>query len=73
MKVKVEGRSDLVRDMKSGAVLNVDNRALEAYKKARIKTRQVDQVIEDNEKMKRQIESIENKLDYMLQLLNNNK
>lgn len=73
MKVKVEGRSDLVRDMKSGAVLNVDNRALDAYRKARVKTRQVDQVIEDNEKMKRQIESIENKLDYMLQLLNNNK
>lgn len=59
--------------MKSGAVLNVDNAALDAYKKARLKTRQVDQVIEDNEKMKRQIESIENKLDYMLQLLNNNK
>lgn len=73
MKVKVEGRSDLVRDMKSGAVLNVDNRALDAYRKARVKTRQVDQVIEDNEKMKKQIESIENKLDYMLQLLNNNK
>lgn len=73
MKVKVEGRSDLVRDMKSGAVLNVDNRALDAYKKARVKTRQVDQVIKDNEKMKRQIESIENKLDCMLQLLNNNK
>ena len=73
MKVKVEGRSDLVRDMKSGAVLNVDNRALDAYRKARVKTRQVDQVIKDNEKMKKQIESIENKLDYMLQLLNNNK
>lgn len=73
MKVKVEGRSDLVRDIKSGAVLNVDNRALDAYRKARVKTRQVDQVIEDNERMKRQIESIENKLDCMLQLLNNNK
>ena len=73
MKVQVEGRPDLVRDMKSGAVLNVDNRGLEAYKKTRDKSKLVDRVIDENEKMKRQIESIENKLDYMLQLLNNNK
>lgn len=73
MKVQVEGRPDLVRDMKTGAVLNVDNRGLEAYKKARDKSKLVDRVINENEKMKRQIESIENKLDYMLQLLNNNK
>jgi hypothetical protein len=73
MKVQVEGRPDLVRDMKSGAVLNVDNRGLEAYKKTRDKSQLVDRVIDENEKMKRQIESIENKLDYMLQLLNNNK
>lgn len=73
MKVQVEGRPDLVRDMKTGAVLNVDNRGLEAYKKTRDKSKLVDRVIDENEKMKRQIESIENKLDYMLQLLNNNK
>lgn len=73
MKVKVDGRSDLVRDTGSGAVLNVDNRALDAYKRNRLKTQQVDKVIKDNEKMKEQIESIENKLDFMLRLLNNNK
>jgi len=73
MKILVKDRPGLVKDINSGAILNVDNRSLEAYKKRKQHAAQIESVVKDNERIKHQMKSIEDKLDKLLQLVNTNK
>lgn len=73
MKIQVKDRAGLVKDTVSGAILNVDNRSLEAYKKRKQHTARIENVVEDNERIKQQMKTIEDKLDILLQLINTNK
>lgn len=59
IRTDVEG---LVKDPSSGAVLNVDNSKLEAYKKQK-------QVFEDRNRDKERINKIENDLNEIKQML----
>ena len=62
MKVKVKEHSDLVRDMKTNAILNINNDALEAYKKRKNHLGKVN-VLEER------VDVLENKIDEILTLL----
>lgn len=62
MKVKVQEHSDLVRDMASNAILNINNDALNAYKKRKSHLSKVN-VLEDK------VILLENKMDEILTLL----
>lgn len=62
MKVKVQEHSDLVRDMTSNAILNINNDALNAYKKRKNHLSKVN-VLEDK------VILLENKMDEILTLL----
>lgn len=62
MLVKVKDHQDLVRDMKSNAILNVDNGALQAYKKRKAHLNKVDNLEE-------KVLNLESKVDQILDLL----
>jgi hypothetical protein len=62
MLVKVKEHNDLVRDMSTNAILNVNNDALEAYKKRKSHLGKVN-VLEER------VGHLENKIDEILTLL----
>jgi hypothetical protein len=70
MKIKVENEPDLVRDTKSNAVLNTDNRALQAYKKQKKLLNSVGDTSERMDNMEQRLINIEN---ILLELVRNNK
>ena len=71
--VKVQARSDLVRDQRSNAVLSVDDTGLAAYKRAKKKMNAIDTLQEESEVLKDKVQSIEDKLDKLLLMLQSNK
>jgi len=71
--VKVQARSDLVRDQRSNAVLSVDDTGLAAYKRAKKKMNTIDTLQEESEVLKDKVQSIEDKLDKLLLMLQSNK
>lgn len=62
MKLQVQEHAHLVRDTESNAILNVDNRALHAYKKRKQHMGKIDQ-------LEQQVLGMESKMDQILALL----
>lgn len=62
MKLQVQEHPHLVRDTESNAILNVDNRALTAYKKRKQHMSKIEQI-------EHQVLGLENKMDQILTLL----
>lgn len=60
--LKIEDAPDLVKDTKSGAILNTNVRALEAYRKQREKSSKV-------ETLETRVQSLENTLQELKSLL----
>ena len=55
--IPVEGHSSLGRDAESNAILNTDNSAYEAYKKAREEAKKKDRTLED---LKSEVDELKN-------------
>jgi hypothetical protein len=67
MLLKVQDRSDLARDTRSQALLNIDNEGLTAYRTRREKNRTMDSVIEEVSNMKQDINEIKQLLSRFLE------
>jgi len=61
-KVKVKDEPGLVRDQKTGAILNIDNRALIAYKNQKKKNQEIDDLKIKVDSMEKSIINIERML-----------
>ena len=64
---KVTGKDNLVRDEESGAILNVDNKGLNAYRAAR--DNRIKQ-LEKEERMENEIDNIKSHVSEIKNLLN---
>ena len=64
---KVTGKDNLVRDEESGAILNVDNKGLNAYRAAR--NNRIKQ-LEKEERMENEIDNIKSDVSEIKNLLN---
>jgi len=58
--------------IKEGVLLNTDNEALQSYKKIKNRFNKMKQLVEDNEKIKKDILDINVKLDTILELISRN-
>lgn len=67
MLLKVQDRSDLARDTRSQAVLNIDNEGLNAYRARREKNRVMDSVVEEVNTMRQDINEIKQLLSRFLE------
>lgn len=68
---RIKDRKDLIKSAASKAVLNVDNTALDKYREERNKLSRLAQVVEDTERMNREITEIKRDLGEILELLRN--
>ncbi len=68
--VKVKDNQDLVRDIKSSALLNTDTLALKAYKQKKIKELQLENIFKEHEELKKDINDIK---DLLKELLGRNR
>lgn len=68
MYLKVEESNDLVRDSETGAVLNVNNKALQAYKNQKKQFQKINQVESRLDKIENLLLSLQDKLDRIGQL-----
>lgn len=70
MEIKVEGHPDLVRDTKSGAIINNNtteyNQYMESYKKRRIQRAKVDNMQEELSSLKEEIGEIKDLLRQLI-------
>ena len=55
---KVIDNPNLLRDLKSKAILNIDNTSLNKYKEEREKQQKLNKIISENEQMKNDIDEI---------------
>lgn len=60
--IKVKDAEDLVKDIKSSAVLNIDNDALKAYKARKRKENNVELMLQEHEKLKEDVKEIKSLL-----------
>lgn len=70
---KIQQNDMLLRDMHSNAIINTDNRALEAYKASKRKMQSIDEIKVENEQLKTKLARLESKLDYLVDVLERNK
>ena len=63
MYLKVEDSNDLVRDSETGAVVNVNNKALQAYKNQKKQFQKINQVESRLDKIENLLLSLQDKLD----------
>lgn len=70
---KIKDHSNLIRDMENNAILNTDNRALEAYRASKRKMQSIDEIKVENEQLKTKLARLESKLDYLVDVLERNK
>lgn len=70
---KIQDHSNLIRDMENNAILNTDNRALEAYRASKRKMQSIDEIKVENEQLKTKLARLESKLDYLVDVLERNK
>lgn len=68
--IKVKDNQDLVRDIKSSALLNTDTLALKAYKQKKIKELQLENIFKEHEELKKDINDIK---DLLKELLGRNR
>lgn len=66
---KVENAPELIRDMKNQALLNKDNNALQSYKKAKMRSNEMGNTINDINTMKEEINDIKSMMQQILQKL----
>ena len=66
---RIKDRPGLVRDMSTNAVLSVDNQALAAYKKSKMKMKMIDELQEQSVTVQEKMKTIEDKLDRLLAIL----
>lgn len=66
---KIKDRKDLIKSAASKAVLNVDNKALDKYREERDKLTKLAQVVEDTERLSREVTEIKRDLGEILELL----
>ena len=64
---KVTGKDTLVRDERNGAILNIDNNGLNAYRAARDNRRKQ---LEKEERMENEIDNIKSDVSQIKDLLN---
>ena len=64
--LKVRDNSDLVRDKKSSAILNVNQKELDKYKQARNEMLKLKKIADDYEKVKSDINDIKELLNILL-------
>ena len=64
--VPVETDSNLVRDVRSNAILNVNVTAFDAYKKSRERTREMDRVVSEHDDLKAELSEIKGLLQRLL-------
>ena len=65
--VPVENNKDLVRDMETNAILNINQTAFEAYKKQRDRARDIDRVVSEHENIKNELSDIKSLLQKLLE------
>ena len=70
---KIQQNDNLLRDMHSNAIINTDNRALQAYKNSKRKMQSIDEIKNENEAIKEKLIRLESKLDMLVDLLDCNK
>lgn len=69
MKLQVQEHAHLIRDTESNAILNVDNRALHAYKKRKQHMNKIQDLESSNDELRQQVKGLEDKMDQILTLL----
>lgn len=65
--LNVEQHANLIRDDNNKAILNTDSESLELYKMRKLRERQFQQVIENYENLKLEIDNIKNALTVLLE------
>jgi TolA-binding protein len=73
MKIKVKDNPDLVRDVPTGAILSVDNRALHAYKVQKKKMQSIGHIQEQQDSINQRLDSLEQKLDKLIDIIGTDK
>jgi hypothetical protein len=68
--IPVKGDDSLVRDSRSGAILNVNVQAFENYKRGREREGRINQSINDVEQLKGEIQEMKCLLELILEKLN---
>ena len=69
MKVKVKDNPDLVRDVETGAVLSIDNRALQAYKIQKKRIGSIEDIEKQQSTINQRLDSLEQKLDKLIDII----
>lgn len=59
-----------IRDPNTGAVINIDNKALQAYKLQKLKHKKIESKIESIDKLKEEVSEIKMMLSQILEKLN---
>jgi hypothetical protein len=67
MYIKVKDHADLVRDNKSGAILNIDDAALNKYKEEREEKRRLLSVMKENQNLRSEVDDIKKLLQDLLE------
>lgn len=68
---KVRDHSHLIKNSDSKAVLNVDTTALNKYREERDKLMKLSRVVEENDRLSKEVTEIKQTLAEMLELLRN--
>ena len=68
--IPIEGESNLVRDIHSNAVLNVNVQAFENYKRGRNRQQMIDKSIEDVQNLKNDVAEMKGMLKAILENIN---
>lgn len=66
MYIKVKDHDDLVRDPRSSAILNTDNTALQAYKEKKARDSKINNMLNEFENMKNDVEEIKSLLKQLV-------
>lgn len=66
---KIKDHPDLVKDKETGAILNVNNRALMAYKRQKKNMNSIKEVNQTNEQLKKDINMLKNEIQSLKELV----
>ena len=68
---KITDHKDLIKNADSKAVLSVDSRGLDKYREERDKLMRISRVVEDTQRLNREVTEIKQSLGEILDLLRN--
>jgi len=66
---KIKDHPDLVKDKETGAILNVNNRALMAYKRQKKNMNNIKEISQTNEQLKEDINNLKNEIQSLKELV----